>query len=164
MYQLERCRRVAQAFEASQRALWCSLWPGGHCAVTSLLLAPLLRCADPAGEWRVAIGVVAYTRCGAFKRPAYQRDIDRQPYIHAWCERADGALVDGTYGQFDFGDALAVLEAHEAGDLGHYASVVLDLDAEEAYRRSITPSERDGWGIVAGRTGMYELFQKLDYL
>lgn len=157
---LERCRCVAEAFEHSQRTLWSSIWPSGHCSVTSLLLAPLLRCADPSGKWRIAIGVVAY----ALPRRVWRYKTEGQPLRHAWCERLDGAVVDATYGQFDMCDPLVVLEPVCAGDLGHYAHVILDLDAEEAYRRSIQPTLRSGWGMMAGRTDMIELFERLDYL
>lgn len=131
---LERCARVAASFQASQEELWSSMWPLGHCAVSSLLLCPLLRCADEAGCWRVAAGLVA----SSYRSP-------RLPLRHAWCESAAGDVIDPTYGQFD-GDPLLVLPAREAGQLGHYASLVMTLDEEEAARRSISPSRsRGGW-------------------
>lgn len=142
---------VASAFELTQRALWSSMWPRGHCAVSSLLLAPMLRCADPDGCWRVAVGVVAWTCNGAlaaeYERRWGERAVaHKAPLPHAWCERsADGAIVDPTYGQFDAGEALVVLASREAGDLGHYAHRIMTLDEEESARRSIAPSLADGW-------------------
>lgn len=141
---LERVAAVGQMIEATQRELWSSHWPMGYCAVTSLLSAPLLRCADDAGGWRVAVGVVAAT---GLRRWRVEYDWRRtEPFCHAWCESAAGDIWDPTYGQFDGGDPAVVLPAHQAGDLGHYASWVMTLDEEEDARRSISSRRfKDGW-------------------
>jgi hypothetical protein len=163
----ERIAAVAAAFEQTQLAMWSSMWPLGHCAVSSLLLAPMLRCATADASWRVAVGIVAHTINGGLNAE-YERkwgeklpDINKYPLPHAWCENDAGDVVDCTYGQFDLGDALVMLKARETGDLGHYAHRIMTLDEEELARRAITPHERDGWsaGSIVKRW-----FERIDYL
>lgn len=154
---LERCAAVARAFEASQIALWNSMWPLGHCAVSSLLLAPLLRCADEPGGWRVAVGEVAHTLPHG-QRYDWAR---RQPLVHAWCESAAGDIVDATYGQFDHMEPLLVLPAYRAGDLGHYTSWRMTLDEEEDARRSISPElSPKGWGAHSNVKAYFDLLRR----
>lgn len=157
-----RIQRVADAFAETQRAMWSSLWPLGHCAVSSLLLAPLLRAASDDG-WAVHVGLVAWTRSGAVQSIIDERtgrplDYYRPPLRHAWCESRAGDVVDVTYGQFDRGAELVCLRAHEAGDLGHYTSWRLKLDEEEGCRRSIV-SSGDGWSV---RSAVRPMFEAID--
>lgn len=137
---LQQVRQIALSFQVSQETMWSSLWPLGHCAVTSLLLCPLLRAYDTDAGWHVVVGLVAGPRAlTIYENPG-------TPRRHAWCEDAAGDIADPTYGQFDRGDALVVLPAHEAGDLGHYASWKMTLDEEDAARHSIV-SKNDGWSV-----------------
>lgn len=123
---LDTATEIARAFEATQRAMWSSIWPHGHCMVTSLLLAPLIRVPL---EWDVAVTVgVAHEN-----RP------------HAWIETPCKDIIDPTFGQFTGEEALVVLPADRSTQLGHCAKVRLNLKAEEVYRNAIRPSVGNGW-------------------
>jgi hypothetical protein len=75
---------------------------------------------------------------------------------HAWIESPEGDIIDPTYGQFDGGPALRVMPACYGHEYGHCGELVLDLDQEEFYRRSIKPrSERDGWSARSRIKGLF---------
>jgi hypothetical protein len=134
---LARAEEIASRIEPAFEVMWSMMWPLGHCAVASLCLAPLLR-ASLEIDFRVVVGRAANNQ------------------VHAWVETPEGDIVDPTYGQFDDGPALRVLKAHEAHLLGHCGEIMLDLDQEEHYRRSIKPyTTRDGW---TARSGIKTLF------
>jgi hypothetical protein len=128
--QFEMATNIAIAFEKTQRVTWSSTWPTGHCLVSSLLLAPLIRMPV---EWEVAVAIGVAYKC----RP------------HAWLETPDGDVIDPTYGQFDRGKALRVLPAHQSGDLGHMIEVKLTIAQEERCRNAIQPSIGNGWNQAA---------------
>lgn len=133
---LERAINIAIAFERTQRVTWSSTWPYGHCFVSSLLLAPLIRVPL---EWEVAVAIgVAH---------------DSRP--HAWLEAPDGDIIDSTFGQFDGGKPLRVLPAHQSGLLGREVEIKLSVTQEEYCRQAIKPSQIDGWDQLAG---ILELF------
>lgn len=117
---LERAGVIARESDRVFRVMWSSMWPTGHCTVASLCLAPLLRSSLDV-DFRVAVG-----RAG-----------DCKP--HAWVEGPDGDIVDPTFGQFDDGTPLRVLDSHHADELGHCPEILLTLDQEENLRRSIKP-------------------------
>ena len=127
---LERAGAIAREYVSSQRMAW-NYWPGGHCYVTSLLLAPLLR-ASLEQDFAVVVGMVRY--CG------------RQE-IHAWIENLEGDIVDPTFGQFDGGPAVRVLPVYRSDELGHWGEIRLTLDQEEFYRNSIQvrTGDESGW-------------------
>lgn len=135
----ERAWRICQAFETTQRVMWSSMWPWGHCAVSSLLLAPMLR-AGIGREYRVVIGWVRET-------PTHRHG------VHAWVADEEDYKYDPTYGQFlksGFPTKLATLGIYLAGDPApHVAHNTLTLDGEEEMRRSITPTEGDGWSAAS---------------
>jgi biotin operon repressor len=127
---LEKAGAIAREYVDSQRMAW-SLWPGGHCFVTSLLLAPLLR-ASLEEDMAVIVGVVQ--RHGLIEK-------------HAWIEDLTGNIVDPTYGQFDGGPAVRVLQYYRADELGHWGDIRLTLAQEELYRNSIRvrTGDESGW-------------------
>jgi len=131
---------ITQKFAEQQRAMWSSLWPMGHCAVTSLLLCPVLRAGTGDG-WSFVVGRVTLLRV--------PRVYGEVPHRHAWCQREDGLIADATFGQFvpDIDRELMsdiVLVTEDPG--GSYAPYrVFTMDEEEEARRTITPTEHDGW-------------------
>lgn len=137
--ELQRAEKIARAFVWVQRAMWSSMWPLGHCGVSSLLLNPQLTAPMPDQEWAVVVG-------------------NYKGRAHAWIESFGGDIVDITWGQF--GDAptdwpLLVLPAHEAASRGHFAEIRLSPQEEDFYRRSINPHEYQGWH---GRSKIKHLF------
>lgn len=119
---LERAEAIATAFEGTQRSMWSSMWPLGHCAVSSLLLNPLLEAAMPEEEWRVVVGVAG------------------DCHTHAWIQNRQGDVVDPTWGQFDR-DARVALRIEPAGNAGLWqAEIELPPEQEDFYRRSIEPT------------------------
>jgi hypothetical protein len=155
MTDLERAEHIATAFEASQRAMWSGMWPLGHCAVSSLLLNPLLTAAMPAWEPRIVVGVAG------------------DSWTHAWIESRYGDVVDPTWGQFvgrhgdlimdgeDVDLALRVCSAHEAHD--YQGEIRLTESQEDFYRRSIDPRQiHSGPKLTSGWTAqsrVKELFR-----
>ena len=137
---LEIAGAIARESVSSQRMAW-SHWPGGHCYVTSLLLAPLLR-ASLEKDFAVVVGIVQF--CGRQER-------------HAWIENPEGDIVDPTFGQFDGGPAVRVLPVHRADELGHWGEIRLTPSQEEFYRNSIRARTGDesGWDSLCR---IFELF------
>lgn len=124
---------VARAFDCTQRAAWRgSLWPGGHCLVGSLLLAPVLRLSFEQ-PFSLIIGQAGDNK------------------MHAWIETPAGDIIDPTYGQFDHGPALRVLPVERASELGHMGELTLTAEREEQLRQAIRPSSssQTGWAPEA---------------
>lgn len=130
---IERATSIAFSFVDQQRAMWSSIWPLGHCAVSSLLLCPILRAGTSNPKWRVAIGRV--------------RVSDRL-HQHAWCQLPNGMIVDITYGQFvpellttPLRVAIALDELRD-----YYVYRELPLQSEDEARHSIRSMRNsDGW-------------------
>lgn len=139
---IEKAGAIAREYVVSQRMAW-SHWPGGHCYVTSLLLAPLLR-ASLEQDFAVVVGIVQY--CGRQER-------------HAWIENPEGDIIDPTFGQFDGGPAVRVLPVYRSDELGHWGEIRLALDQEEFYRNSIRARTGDesGWDSLCR---IFELFSE----
>lgn len=140
-----RAHMICEAFEQTQRVMWSYMWPMGHCAVSSLLLAPMLR-AGLERDYHVVIGWVRETRT-------------HRPGAHAWVEDQDRNIYDPTYHQFfkkpDWQykgeqprepSALMVAAAGSPKMNLYHPLVGLTLDGEEEMRRSIKPQScPDGW-------------------
>lgn len=124
--ELDRAGRIAQLLDKAHEEMYSYLWPTGCCTVTSLVLAPYLRAAMNI-DFHVIVG----------------RAHDCK--FHVWVESPEGDVIDPTYGQFDNGPALRVLNARHAGGLGHCGEVALSLDQEEHYRRTIYLRKIDGF-------------------
>jgi hypothetical protein len=129
---LERAAEIARAFQETLQAQWSSMWPHGHCGVSSLLLNPMLTAAVPQLCTRVAIGVCLDAR------------------VHAWVESDVGDLIDPTFGQFmdhdfNYEFPLLIAPAHMAHLYGHCADTYLTPSQEDFYRRSIDPFKLNGW-------------------
>lgn len=122
--ELDRIEAIVEAFEPGFQIMWSSIWPMGCCAVTSVLVAPLLR-ASLEIDFVVVCGWAAEHR------------------VHAWIQSPAGDIIDPTYGQFDGDTALRIWSAGTNG--GHEVHKTLTLNEEEEGRRSIKPkSTSDG--------------------
>ena len=142
MTSLERAAQIARAFDLTLKAQWSSIWPHGHCAVSSLLLNPMLTSAVPQLGTKVAVGMCLNAR------------------IHAWIESDSGDVIDPTFGQFleyDFDREfpLLIASAHQVSIYGHSAEIYLSPKEEDFYRRSINPRELNGW---SARSKVKDLF------
>lgn len=133
----ERAVSIALSFADQQREMWSSLWPRGHCAVSSLLLCPILRAGTGNQMWRVAIGRV--------------RVFDEM-HRHAWCELRDEIIIDITFSQFLTGSreklrATPMRVATNLDNLSNYLVYTeLTLQREEEARNSIrSTGNSDGW-------------------
>lgn len=143
---------ICRSFELTQRSMWSSMWPFGHCAVSSLLLAPMLRAACER-EYRVVIGYVIHTdtHIGG---------------VHAWIQDEQGWIYDPTYEQFNRDRHQIVVKpayliTHEDAGL-HKPFVSLTLDGEEQARRSIKPqSTSEGW---TASSIIKQLFHRLNVI
>lgn len=150
---LERAEKLCRLLGPASAEAWSFMWPSGCCVVASVTAAPFLRCALDV-DLRVVAGHVARSDRGRWHTLAK----------HAWIESPEGDIFDKTFGQFDGGEPLRVLPAHDAGVLGHVAEAVLTLDEEEEVRRAIHPrfiaglnEGPSGW-IGSGRTLVTNLF------
>lgn len=123
---LEHATNIALAFQRTQQVTWSSTWPIGHCFVSSLFLAPLIRLPL---EWEVAVVVGMASDC----KP------------HAWIESPEGDIIDPTYGQFDPKAPLRVLPAGHSGELGHMGEIRLSVPQEDFCRNALRPSNKSGW-------------------
>lgn len=124
----DRLEVIVESFAVQQRAMWSSMWPFGHCAVSSLLLCPIL-CAGTGKSWWVAVRRFKDSR-GRLRR-------------HAWCVDAGDTVVDVTYGQFAPQEERVWFISDCDDRFKPY--VVLDPDSEDRARRSIQPSDEEGW-------------------
>lgn len=131
-----RAWEICRSFEQTQRVMWSAFWPMGHCAVSSLLLAPILRAALER-EYRVVIGYVNETH-------------SHREGAHAWVQDEDENIFDITYGQFakeghNHPTALGVMPSGSLNGI-YMPFISLALDGEEEMRRQIKPqSQLGGW-------------------
>lgn len=127
--ELERAEHLARKMNPVFAGMWSFMWPKGHCAVASLCLAPLLR-ASLDIDFRVVVG----------------RADDNK--VHAWIESPEGDIIDPTYGQFDSGYPVYVIDVRQVVD--HMGELKLTLDEEDYYRRSISPKHwSSGWSALS---------------
>lgn len=125
---LERAGCIAQSLEQAHRTMWAGYcWPSALCLNSSLLVAPAIRMAL---EWQVQIVIGRVQNC----RP------------HAWVESPDCDIIDPTYGMFDGGPPLRVLDSANSWQLGHWTEVKLSLTEEESFRNALSlNSSPSGW-------------------
>lgn len=103
------------------------MWPHGCCMLTTLLEAPLIRTAFEY-DLHIVVGRVGNTR------------------PHAWFEDTDGNILDPTYGMFDGGPALRVLDHRHSTLLGHWGEHILTREEEAVLYAGIKPlSSNNGW-------------------
>jgi hypothetical protein len=125
---LERSGCIALSLEAAHRTMWAGyFWPSALCMNSVLLVAPAIRMAL---EWQVRIEIGRAQNC----RP------------HAWIRTPGQDIIDPTFGMFDGGPPLRVLDSAHSWLLGHWPEVEISLAEEEQLRHSLRPqSSPSGW-------------------
>lgn len=129
---LLRTRAVCLSAEAMWKTMW-KTWPDGHCTVTSLLLAPILRGSVGYG-FEVMVGSV---------------EIQDEWQPHVWITTPEGCYIDPTYGQFmGYDDSPLLITRMGRGP--RYEWKLILTSKEERYRRSIEPKHSSLMGWSAG--------------